>query len=180
MENRAATRTFLRRKRFDTIQFDSIWPDSTLVNRWYKTLEWGILNVVSETIDSIAFRYPIWHMAFFFFLSFQRLEIKWKIYSDILHIQWNWNYWNLQGSGWTLFIWSGNKHLKQIIIVIWIFQIFFLSFIFFFFKITFIIWNILKILKVYHIYICCKKNNVQLKMFFKEMIIYYISTLYRK
>lgn len=175
MENRAATRTFLRRKRFYTIQFDSIWPDSTLVNRWYKTLEWGILNVVSETIDSIAFRYPIWHMAFFFFLSFQRLEIKWKI-----DIQWNWDYWNLQGSGWTLFIWSGNKHLKQIIIVIWIFQIFFLSFILFFLKITFIIWNILKILKIYHIYICCKKNNVQLKMFFKEMIIYYISTLYRK
>lgn len=153
MENRAATRTFLCRKRFDTIQFDSIWPDSTLVNRWYKTLEWGILNVVSETIDSIAFRYPIWHMAFFFFLSFQRLEIKWKI--DI-----QWDYWNLQGSGGRPFIWSRNK-LKQIIVMFryreW--------------EINFIIWNILKMFESLsrNIYIYCKKNNVQLKMFFERL-----------
>lgn len=76
--------------------------------------------------DSIAFRYPIWHMAFFFFLSFQRLEIKWKI--DI-----QWDYWNLQGSGGRPFIWSRNK-LKQIIVMFryreW--------------EINFIIWNILK------------------------------------
>lgn len=73
------------------------------LNRWYKTLEWGILNVVSETIDSIAFRYPTWHSFFppSLLLSFQRLEIKWKI---DMEIKWNWDYWNLQRSGWIIII----------------------------------------------------------------------------
>lgn len=158
MENRAATRTFLCRKRFDTIQFDSIWPDSTLVNRWYKTLEWGILNVVSETIDSIAFRYPIWHMAFFFFLSFQRLEIKWKI--DI-----QWDYWNLQGSGGRSFIWSRNK-LKQIIVMFryreW--------------EINFVIWNILKMFESLsrniYIYIV-KRITYNWKCFSNDYLLYF-------
>lgn len=158
MENRAATRTFLCRKRFDTIQFDSIWPDSTLVNRWYKTLEWGILNVVSETIDSIAFRYPIWHMAFFFFLSFQRLEIKWKI--DI-----QWDYWNLQGSGGRPFIWSRNK-LKQIIVMFryreW--------------EINFVIWNILKMFESLsrniYIYIV-KRITYNWKCFSNDYLLYF-------
>lgn len=106
MENRAATRTFLCRKRFDTIQFDSIWPDSTLVwtgDTRHSNGAYWMSSLKRSTVSRSDTPFDTWHSFFppSLLLSFQRLEIKWKI---DMEIKWNWDYWNLQRSGWIIII----------------------------------------------------------------------------